>query len=66
MQMSKVVGGVEEEMARIGCVVNSGGSLVCEMPPQGTWRFEQRADSLVGELLQADGTPLRSVRVRRQ
>ena len=66
VQMNKLVNGLEEWLTPLGCTVNSGGSLVCEMPPQGTWRFEQRADSLVGELLQTDGTPLRSVRVRRQ
>ena len=61
----KMVRGAEEEMGVLTCRFTSGnGSLTCVMP-QGTWQFNARNDSLVGELRLPDRTKFRDVRTVR-
>jgi hypothetical protein len=68
MQMNKIVsGGSEEPMGTLGCTYDAAAStLVCDMPPKGTWRFVTHGNELQGGLTLRDGTSMRLVRVRRR
>lgn len=60
----KIVNGQEEVMGVIGCTAASGGQLTCTIP-NGTWRFNVRGDSLVGDLRVANNVKFRDVRTAR-
>lgn len=61
----KIVRGVEEEMGVLACqYARADAALSCSIP-RATWRFRVRGDSLVGELILADGSKFRDVRAAR-
>ena len=61
----KMVNGQEEEMAVLRCGVAAPRVQVTCAMPNGVWRFEVRADSLVGELRLPNNTKFRDVRTAR-
>ncbi|MFL5617185.1 MAG: hypothetical protein ACJ79A_02180 [Gemmatimonadaceae bacterium] len=61
----KTVNGAEEEMGVLGCRFHPASAQVACGMRNGTWRFDVRGDSLVGELRLPDGTKFRDVRTAR-
>lgn len=61
----KIVNGQEEAMGALRCGLDmTRRQLTCAMP-NGVWRLEARADSLVGDLRLPNDTKFRDVRATR-
>lgn len=61
----KIVGGQEQEMGVLTCVLKSPNATLTCVIPHGTWLFRVHDDSLVGELRQPDNKKFRDVRAIR-